>query len=128
MFSSLIVQFLAWHYGDGLKDIVRNGINAVIGFLNYFSVVELNRTFFAPWHRIVESYGRGFDSGEFFYTFAGNLVSRVIGAGVRVVVIVAGLFVSFIALVSGLCFIIIWLVMPLLIPVLFLWGLAMMLG
>ncbi|MBU6415043.1 hypothetical protein KGQ34_02280 [Patescibacteria group bacterium] len=125
MFSSLFVQFLAWHYGDGLKDTVRNGINAVIGFLNYFSVLELSRTLFSPWHRIVESYGRGFDPGEFFFTLAGNLISRVIGAGVRAVVIVVGLLVSFTALVSGLCFIIIWFVMPLLIPVFFLWGLAM---
>lgn len=126
MFSSFIVQFLVWHYGDGLRNVFRNGVSAVIGFLNYFSVIQLSRTIFSPWHRIVESYGRGFDPGEFFYTFAGNFVSRVIGAGVRMAVIFVGLVVSFIALVSGFCFIIIWLATPLLIPILFLWGLVML--
>ncbi len=126
MFSSLVVQFLVWHYGDGLKNVLRNGVNMVIGFLNYFSVIQLFRTIFSPWHRIVESYGRGFDPGEFFYTFAGNLVSRIIGAGVRMAVIFVGLIVSFVALISELCFIIIWLAMPLVIPVFFFWGLVML--
>ncbi len=101
-------------------------MNTVVGFLNYFSVVELSRTLFFPWHRIAESYGRGFDPGEFFYTFAGNFVSRIIGAGVRLAVIFFGLVVSFVALISGLCFIIIWLLMPLVIPVFFLWGMVML--
>lgn len=115
-------HYFIWHYGEGLTGVIRAALNALTGFLNYFSILELARTLFSPWHRVSEAYGRGFDPNRFFAIFAGNLISRVLGAMVRSVVVVVGLGVSLGALIGGVLFAAAWLLAPLLIPLLFLWG------
>lgn len=115
-------SYLTWHYGEGLSGAVRAATRALSGFFNYFSILRLARTLFLPWHRVAEAYGRGFDPNRFFGILAGNLISRVLGAMVRSVVIAVGLGVSAGAAIAGFGFIAAWLTAPLLIPLLFLWG------
>lgn len=121
-----MLSYLSWHYGEGLSCAVRAAVRAVSGFFNYFSILWLARTLFSPWHRVAEAYGRGFDPNRFFAVLAANLISRVLGAIVRSVVIAVGLGVSAGAAVAGFGFIAAWLTAPLLIPLLFLWGLFLL--
>ncbi|MEK9148387.1 MAG: hypothetical protein AAB650_03025, partial [Patescibacteria group bacterium] len=67
-------------------------------------------------------YQRGFELGEFFWTLASNLVSRILGAIVRLFVIAAGLVV--LALVAIWCALALafWFLLPLLIPLTILVG------
>ena len=115
-------SYLTWHYGEGLSGAVSAATRALSGFFNYFSILWLARTLFSPWHRVAEAYGRGFDPNRFFSVLAGNLISRVLGAMVRSVVIAVGLGMSACAIVAGFGFVAAWLTAPLLIPLLFLWG------
>jgi type IV secretory pathway VirB6-like protein len=119
---AFLLHFFGWHYREGLRVVFSNAVNRTVGFLNYFSVVELARTLFAPWHRITESYGRGFEPSRFFSALAGNVISRVLGAIVRIIVIIIGVAAGIAAAAFGLAAIAAWLAAPLLIPLLLLWG------
>lgn len=122
MAAFFVIQYFRWHYGDGLVMAFHKAVNTVAGFLNYFSVLELSRTLFSPWHRIAESYGRGFDAGEFFFTLAGNTISRVLGAIVRAVVVAAGLVVSFLSFIWAIVFVVAWILSPFIVAALFVGG------
>lgn len=114
--------YLDWHYREGLRTAWRTAIAGVIGVFNYFSVLELFSTLVSPWHRITDSYGRGFDPSRFFWTLGGNIISRLLGAIVRSAVILAGLAGSAGALGLGILWIVFWLSAPILIPLLMAWG------
>jgi len=114
--------YLFWHYGDGLRMAFGKAAGAVLGFLNYFSVFLLARTVFSPWHRILEPYGRGFDPSRFFWILAGNIISRVLGAIVRSAAIAIGVAASAAAAALGVFYLSFWLAAPLLLPLIFVWG------
>lgn len=119
------MNFLSWYYGDGLKTVALNGIRRSAGFLNYFSVLALFETLFSPWHRIAQSYGRGFNPQVFFSTLAGNVISRVLGAIVRSIIIVVGIIVAAASAVFGVVLVALWIVLPVLLPLMFLGGVFM---
>ncbi|OHA08279.1 MAG: hypothetical protein A3B37_02860 [Candidatus Sungbacteria bacterium RIFCSPLOWO2_01_FULL_59_16] len=119
------LQFLRWHYGDGFRRTANLSVSIVIGCFNYFSVRELARTIFLPWHRVIEGYGRGFDPSTFFFTLGGNIISRILGAIVRLVVIAVGLVVSAGAAFLGAAWVALWPLLPFLIPGAFGWGLLL---
>lgn len=121
------MQFFIWHYRDGLKEVSRNALIRTLACLDYFSVRELSRTLLAPWHRIVESYGRGFNPQTFFFTLAGNIISRVLGAVVRALVIAVGILITLLAACFGIFAILLWLTLLLLIPLLLVWGVVVLL-
>lgn len=117
------LQLIRWHYGDGFRRTAILSVSIAVGCFNYFSVLELARTLFLPWHRIIEGYGRGFDPSTFFFTLGGNIISRVLGAIVRAIVIVVGLVVSAVAALLGALWIALWPLLPFVIPAALIWGL-----
>ena len=119
----ILLAFIRWHYGDGLRRVLQNTVLRVRGFLNYFSVLELSRTLFSPWHRIIESRGSTFDPMRLITGAIMNIFSRVTGAIVRIVVIVVGLVMSTASALFGIAAIASWLVAPFAIPVLLVLGL-----
>ena len=114
--------YLDWHYREGLFVAWHSVIAGTIGIFDYFSVLELASTLFSPWHHIVDPYGRGFDPSRFFWTLGGNLISRLLGAIVRSVVIVMGLTGTLVAFVLGVFWLVFWLSAPILIALLMAWG------
>ncbi|MBI2639398.1 MAG: hypothetical protein HYW90_00690 [Candidatus Sungbacteria bacterium] len=117
-----LYRYLLWHYSDGLKASFNKAVNAVIGFLNFFSVLHLFGTLFSPWHRVIESYGRGFDAARFFYAITGNAISRLLGALLRSFVIVVGIAAAALSVIAGVFFIFLWIFLPFLVPLLFITG------
>jgi len=79
---------------------------------NFFSFTLLLRTFFSPWRRFVWSYPRGFDLQEYFITFVSNLISRILGAFMRVMLIIAGIVLQILVAVVGLAIFLGWLLFP----------------
>ena len=117
-----LFSYFSWHYGDGFRMVRKNAVIRVFGFLNYFSVLQHLATLFSPWHRVTESYGRGFMFTKFLTTLIVNLFSRIVGAIVRLVVILMGLLVSFTAALFGIAAVLMWLIAPAAVPILFLLG------
>lgn len=87
---------------------------------NYFSLGLLLKTFFSPWRKYRWRYPRGLVLGEFFSTLISNSFSRILGAMMRVVLIILGiLFQIFIAL-AGLVVFVAWILTPVIIVIGFL--------
>lgn len=121
VFGSLLVAYLSWHYRAGLRAVLVRAGNRVIGFLRYFSVLQHLGTLFAPWHRTADRYPRG-TPADLLMTLIGNLLSRILGAIARLVVVALGLAVSAIGAGAGCIGILLWLAAPLLVILFFAWG------
>jgi len=79
---------------------------------NFFSFTLLIKTFFAPWRRFVWAYPRGFDLQEYFVTFISNLISRILGAFMRIILIIAGIVLQVLVAVVGLAIFLGWVLFP----------------
>ncbi|MBI4054298.1 MAG: hypothetical protein HY397_03145 [Candidatus Doudnabacteria bacterium] len=122
---NLVSAFAVWFFGIAPKKIVEIWGNYLAAVMHYFSVPLLLRTLFAHWHRDIEGYGRGFDFNRYFRVFMMNSVSRLVGLGVRSVTIAVGLGAEAVVFFSGLVFLSFWLLAPVAIPALFVWGLGL---
>jgi len=89
--------------------------NYILFALNYFSLSILLKSFFAPWRKYKWGYPRGFDIGEFFSTFISNAFSRFLGALMRIVLIVVGVFFQIFVVFAGLIIFLLWMLVPLII-------------
>src|SRR3989338_5728863 len=83
--------FFQWFLLKTPKDILHLGRNFLLWGWLYSSIGFLAKRLFAPWHKDLTSYGRGFDLKRFVQVFGWNIVSRFIGAFLRVFVIAFGL-------------------------------------
>lgn len=107
---------------DTPKGILRAWGNCLKFNLNYWSVPLLLKTLFSHWRRYRYSYGRGFDFKRYFEAFTFNMISRVLGALMRVVLITLGLFTEILVFLAGAVVFLIWLILPLLLIMGFFYG------
>ncbi|MEK7542275.1 MAG: hypothetical protein AAB524_01075 [Patescibacteria group bacterium] len=126
MQSLLLLRYVKWHYLDASRDILKGWGNILWFNFNYFSVLLLIQTFFSPWRRITWDYGRGFDFSRYLFTFASNLVSRILGAVMRSFLIAAGIVMEFALLFLGSLFFLFWLVLPAIIIAAFFYGIFLL--
>jgi len=110
--QNILWQYLVWQFFEVLKNILRGWKNFLIFNLNYFSIFLLIRTFFSPWRRYVWAYPRGFDIGRYLETFISNLISRILGAVMRVFLIFFGILTEIFIFFAGLIVILVWLALP----------------
>jgi ATP-dependent Clp protease ATP-binding subunit ClpC len=108
-----VQQYLFWHYTEGRRSFLRIWKNYLEYFWHFYSVKLLARTLFSYWHRDITFRGPGFDMREFFQTLAFNLLSRGIGAIVRLLTIIFALLVELVALAAGAVLFLVWLIYPL---------------
>lgn len=126
MQSLLLLHYLKWHYLEAMQDILKGWGNILWFNFNYFSVLLLLKTFFAPWRRITWEYGRGFDIGRYLFIFGSNLISRILGAIMRSFLIGVGFIGEIVLLVLGSLFLLFWLALPVLIGVSFFYGIFLL--
>ena len=107
---------ISWWYTSGWKKCVLVVGDSLLGVYDYFSIDLLIKTLFSPFRQI----SAGKVTGSFEAQLRGiidKLISRVIGAFMRTIVIVIGTVALLLASLIGLLRIVIWPVVPL-IPVL----------
>lgn len=95
---------------------VRDGLS---GLMDYFSIDLLLRTFFAPFRQISAGKVQG-PLGVQMRAFFDRLISRIIGAMVRFVMIIVGSVALGVYGLFGFVAIIIWAIVPLM-PVIGFW-------
>lgn len=96
-------------------------------FGKYFGIADLAREFFWPWKELTfMREKRGFDLGDIFSTWFGNMISRVIGAIMRSFFLVAGIFCEIFAVLAGIAAYAFWAGYFLLVPAMFLLGIWLM--
>jgi len=115
--QNLMVLFLRWYYAIAPKKILKTWRNVLSFGWNFFSIGLLFKTLFSPWKRDITKSSSGFDPKAWLETLVMNLISRLIGAFVRVWVILLGLFFEIAILIFGAVFFLGWLGLPLLIIV-----------
>ncbi len=112
--QNIFWQWLSWYFFDVPRAILKTWKNFLLFNLNYFSVPILFKTFFSYWRRYKWSYGRGFDLRRYLEAFTFNLISRILGAIVRSILIFIGINVEIFIVISGLLVFLGWIVLPVL--------------
>ncbi len=109
----LVTELLRWWYGDGLRVRLHLIANRLDGTMDYFSIDLLVKTLFAPFRQISAGRVDG-PLGVQFRALIDRLFSRVIGAFVRIIILLVGGVMIGVQALLGLLFVLVWLLVPLL--------------
>jgi hypothetical protein len=115
----IVFQFLAWYFWRVPKKILGAWINFLKFNVEYFSILLLLRTFFAPWKRYAWAYPRAFDLTKYLEITFSNLITRVLGMIMRTILIIGGLVVELFIFLGGLIIFLGWFALPLLLVIMF---------
>ena len=110
--QNIFLTWLFWHFFEIPKEILKALKNYLVFLFNYFSIPILLKTLFSHWRRYRESYGKGFDLKRFFSALTFNLISRILGAIVRIITIFIWLIAEFFVLIGFLIILLFWLILP----------------
>lgn len=119
---SLASCYLTWHYSGGLRDIIYNWRSLIYFTRHFFSFGFLFQTWFSPFGRLNEQYGKQFNAEAFFETLVVNVLMRVVGFFLRTFVIIAGFIVLLLVVILGPVLILLWLLVPIFIVLMFFSG------
>lgn len=112
---NIFLKWLFWHFIEVPKNISLGWKNFLKFNLVYFSIWPLLKSLLSPWRGDVGDYGRGFDAKRYFETFLGNIISRVLGAIIRLVIIAIGLVMQVFIFFAGLFILVTWICLPIII-------------
>lgn len=107
-----IVGMLSWWYGAGWKRCVASVGDSLLGIYDYYSIDLLIKTLFAPFRQVSAGKVNG-PLGVQFRAVLDKLISRVIGAIMRSIVIVIGSVALLLSTVIGILRIVLWPFVPL---------------
>lgn len=122
MSQSAVVMFIKWFFVIAPVRILELGRNFLAWAWHFFSIGYFLPRIFSPWHKDITGYGRGFDLSRFLHVWGWNLISRIIGAVLRLVVMVFGLWVFGLIVILAAAIFVLWFVLPFGIAGLFLIG------
>lgn len=110
--NMFLVGILSWWYGEGLMNRPKIMKRRLVSSADFFSINLMVSTLFAPFRQI----SAGQVSGPIDYqirAFFDRLISRFIGAFMRLSMIIAGVLSIIFQAVFGLITVIIWVLLPL---------------
>ncbi len=108
-------NIFAWFYEGGLHGLLELEKRYISFLWRFFSIGEMATTLFYPWHRdVTPKTWRGLHPVRALEVLADNIISRLLGAIIRCLVMISGLIMIFVALLLGLIVLISWVSFPLL--------------
>lgn len=108
------MEFLLWHYSEGLRYYISRWLSYFDWIIHYFSLTLLIKTLFSPWKRLIIVDNKpGFNFKRFFEAITFNIISRVIGAIIRLSLFCVGLVLIIIVYLGGIAGLLMWLAIPL---------------
>ena len=110
--QNIIIEWFNWQFYKMPKFLLQAWNNYFMFATNFFSVPLLLKTFFSPWRRYKWNYPKGFDIFEFFNTLISNAVSRILGAMMRIVLIIMGICFQVLVALAGLLVFVGWVLVP----------------
>jgi hypothetical protein len=102
-----------------VRDIVNIIGNFLWFFWEFFSIRLLFATLFVPFNRLEDAPRSKFDPGQIAQAFLVTTLMRIIGALIRMFVILIGIFCILLTFVVGLGMLFIWLAAPCVVVALF---------
>jgi hypothetical protein len=115
MLMLLVTSLLRWWYTEGLRQKIQSFANRLEGTMDFFSFSLLIKTLFSPFRQISAGRVDG-PLGVQLRALVDKLVSRIIGAGIRITILVVGGVIVTLQLVLIIFLLIGWLAFPI-IPV-----------
>ena len=116
------INFFSWYYDQGAHDLLEIWKNFLIFVWQYFSILEMLSTLILPWRRDVTiSNWRGWHPKKSLELLVSNLITRLIGVIVRLLVICAGLAAFLVVVAVGLAATFLWMGAPIFVCILFLY-------
>ena len=112
LFLTIIRHYLLWHYTEAYKELFSVSKNLIWFVVNFFSLPQLLKTLLSPWKRIVEEKKRSWNFEDFAGRILINILSRIIGAIMRLIVISIGLVCLLITIVIAVTTCVLWVFMP----------------
>jgi hypothetical protein len=109
----MVFELLSWWYGPGWVQAIKRIYKWAHDISLALSAVQLLRSLFEPWRRIVSIGGRSLDVK--IRNFFDNLVSRAVGASVRSLVLITAGAAMIAAVIFGIFVAIVWPLVPILI-------------
>ena len=106
------MAFLKWWYGAGWAQQAALTRQRVTNIGGMFSVPILLRTMFAPWKQTVIIARRDQALSDKVQAWIGNQVSRFVGFGVRVLVLLTAMLCIVFVSIVGIVTMIIWPILP----------------
>lgn len=116
----LMFSYISWWYGRGWANVSQNAKQRLLHINELISVNILLRTLFAPWRRIVSYPGAGLDAH--IHAMVDNLVSRVVGFFVRLIVLLTAAVLSLLLALVGIMQLVAWPLLPPLALICMVWG------
>ena len=113
----LIIEYLNWHYGKALTELLDLEKNFLWFFYHQFSIKLLLKTLFTPFFRIQEEY-KGFDLENLFSSLVANTVARVVGFIFRSIIIFMGILAEGAIILAAIPVFIAWIALPAIIIIL----------
>jgi hypothetical protein len=110
--QNILISYFIWYFFDVPREILRGWKNFLLFNLSYFSIPILLKTFFSHWRQYKWSYGRGFDISRYLEAFFSNLISRILGAIMRAVLIFIGVLSEIFIVFFGLILFLGWIFLP----------------
>lgn len=124
MTKSIFLTFLNWFFLKAPLEIFQIGKNFTLWGWKFFSIGYFVPRLFSPWHRDITSYGRGFDLKRFLHSLGWNLISRLLGAVLRLLVMLAGLIIEALLIATTVLVLAGWFLLPIIIPGLIIIGIV----
>lgn len=112
--ENIIILWIQWYFLETPKGILKGWKNFLLFNLNFFSIPLLLKTLFSHWKKYYWTRQRGFSFGDYFNVLLSNLMSRFLGALIRITLIITGIILELVILIGGLIILIGWIVLPVL--------------
>ncbi len=107
------MNFFAWHYTEGISLYLKRWDYVLRWVVHFFSLPLLIKSLFSPYHRLLDDQSwTGFNPSAWFRRLTFNLISRGIGAFIRLWLLVFGLFLLLPVTLVGFIGLIFWLIFP----------------
>lgn len=112
--GNIIAIWVKWHFYEMTVFLLGIWKNYLAFGLSYFSIPLLATTLFYPWKHYAWSYPKGFSLSGYYGVFISNFFSRIMGAVLRLALIIFGIIAEICIFFIGAAAIIAWIVLPLL--------------
>ena len=113
--ASIIHNYFVWHYTRAWWELWGVWRNYIWFVTHFFSIPQLMRSWLSPFKRITEGRGDKWSTEDFAAYIIVNILSRVVGAIVRTVVIAIGLIALLVTIAVGFFIYTVWMILPLII-------------
>lgn len=108
----IIVDMVGWWYSRGWLWMAQQiYVVELARVVEFFSIKDLFKTLFSPFRQDVIDTSRA-PVGVKLQVLGGNIISRVIGAMIRITIIIIGLFFAALLILIGFVFLILWPFLP----------------